>query len=197
MPTLKRTALCAVVYFGMMGICTAQKAEILGFSTGILGFSTGMTVVQLLDKAKDDWKCQNYILPENEQRILQCVPTNDPYALIDFEISENLKTQVIVRMLYQFSTNYTDEQFSEYVKEQYKPARIEKYAMILTDGTELFADGGGWKPRSRRNAEGKMDDLTPPLPQGYGYAVLIVSNHRLREQDVEAGQARESKGPHP
>jgi hypothetical protein len=174
----------------MVGICTAQKAE-------ILGFSMGMTIIQLLDQAKDDWKCQNYILAGNGQRILQCVPNNDPYALIDFEFSEYLEPQVIVRMLYQFSTSYADDQFSEYVKEQYKPARIEKYAMILTDGSELFADGGGWKPRSRRNAEGKMDDLTPPLPQGYSYAVLIVSDRRLREQDLAAGQARALKGPTP
>jgi hypothetical protein len=90
-------------------------------------------------------------------------------------------------MLYQFSTRYTVDQFGEYIKEQYKPARIEKYAMILTDGSELFADWGDWKPRSRRDAEGKMADLQPPLPQGYSYAVLIVSNRRLREQDVEAG----------
>jgi hypothetical protein len=189
MSILKRTASCAVVYFSMAGVCAAEGAE-------ILGFSTGMTVAQLLDKTKDDWECQNYILTGNEQRILQCVPKNDPYALIDFEISENLEPPVVVRMLYQFGTDQADEQFGEYIREQYKPARIEKYAMILTDGSELLADGGGWKPRSRRNADGRADDLAPPLPQGYRYAVLIVSNRRLRELDVEAGQARERRGGH-
>src|SRR5882757_5075030 len=120
MSTMKRTALCFVAYFSAAGICIAQEAA-------VLGFSAGMTVAKLLDKAKDDWKCQNYILTGNEQRILQCVPNNDPHALIDFEISEHLEPPVIVRMLYQFSTNHADDQFIEYVKERYKPARIEKY----------------------------------------------------------------------